>query len=98
MFSLINSAICSEEGLSSIFDEWIYNLPDRASYIQHYVQVFGQDSLNRYQAKSYFSAPANYGTAFDSGWDAKGLALGLGVDMDGLERLIAEKGDLIHVE
>jgi glutaconate CoA-transferase subunit A len=98
MFSLINSAICSEEGLSSIFDEWIYNLPDRASYIQHYVQVFGQDSLNRYRAKSYFSAPANYGAAFDSGWDANGLALGLGVDMDGLERLIAEKGDLIHVE
>jgi glutaconate CoA-transferase, subunit A len=98
MFSLINSAICSEEGLGSILDEWIYKLPDRASYIQHYVQVFGQESLDRYRAKSYYSAPANYGAAFDSGWDMNGLALGLGVDMAGLEQLIAAKGDLVHVE
>jgi len=98
MFSLINSAICSEEGLSSLFEEWIYNLPDRASYIQHYVQVFGQESLNRYRARSYYSAPANYGAAFDSGWDTNGLALGLGVDMAGLEQLIAQRGDLVHVE
>jgi glutaconate CoA-transferase subunit A len=98
MYSLIIKNICSEDGLKAMFDEWIYNLPDRASYIQHYVQVFGQDSLDRYRARSYYSAPANYGIAFESGWDTNGLALGLGVDMAGLERLIAEKGDLVHVE
>src|SRR5450759_3247056 len=77
MYSLIIKNICSEDGLKAMFDEWIYNLPDRASYIQHYVQVFGQDSLDRYRARSYYSAPANYGIAFESGWDTNGLALGL---------------------
>ena len=98
MHGLIVKNIRSEAGLSAMFDEWIFNLPDRAAYIQHYVQVFGQASLNRYRTKSYFSAPANYGIAFESGWDTNGLALGLGVDMEGLERLIEENGDLIHVE
>ena len=98
MYSVINGAICSEAGLKSMFDEWIYNLPDRASYIQHYVQVFGQNALDRYRAKSYYAAPANYGVAFESGWDTNGLALELGVDMAGLEQLITEKGDLVHVE
>jgi glutaconate CoA-transferase subunit A len=98
MFSLINEAISTEEGLRSIFDEWIYNLPDRPAYIQHYVEVFGQDMFDRYRAKSYYSAPANYGVAFESGWDANGLSLELGVDMQGLERLIEEKGELVDVE
>lgn len=98
MISLISQAIASEAGLASIFDEWVYGLPDRAAYIQHYVSVFGQQSLNRYNAKSYYSAPANYGIAFESGWDAKGMALKLGVDMKGLEQLIEEKGELVHVD
>jgi glutaconate CoA-transferase, subunit A len=97
MLSLIVGAMCSQEGLKSLFDEWIFKLPDRSSYIQHYVQVFGQASLDRYRTKSYFSAPANYGIAFESGWDTNGLSVDLGVDMAGLERLIAEKGDLVDV-
>ena len=98
MQNLFIKHICSEGGLSTMFKEWIYNLPDRDAYIQHYVEVFGQESLNRYRARSYYSAPANYGIAFDSGWDSNGKALSLGVDMDGLERLIAEKGDIVDVD
>ena len=98
MYSVINTAMKSEEGLGSMFDEWIYNLPDRAAYIRHYVEVFGLDMLNRYRAKSYFSAPANYGVAFESGWDTNGLSLDLGVDMEGLEKLIEEKGELVDVD
>ena len=98
MLQLMIKNICSEGGLKSMFDEWVYNLPDRASYMQHYVQVFGQDSLNRYRARSYYSAPANYGIAFDSGWDSNGSALTLGVNMEELEKLIAEKGDIVCVD
>lgn len=98
MVNLINEAIASEDGLASLFDEWVYGLPDRAAYIQHYVAVFGQHSLNRYTAKSYYSAPANYGIAFESGWDQSGLALKLGVDMKGLEQLIEAKGELVNVD
>ncbi len=98
MYILINDAISSEAGLASIFDEWIYSLPDRAAYIRHYVEVFGMDLLTRYNAKSYYSAPANYGVAFESGWGNDGLCLDLGVDMDGLERLIEERGELVDVK
>ena len=97
MHGLIVKNIRSEAGLSGMFGEWIFSLPDRAAYIRHYVQVFGQASLDRYRTKSYFSAPANYGIAFDSGWDTNGRALGLGVDMEELEKLIEERGDLVHV-
>jgi glutaconate CoA-transferase, subunit A len=98
MHGLIVKNICSEAGLSGMFDEWIYSLPDRAAYIQHYVQVFGQNSLDRYRAKSYYSAPANYGIAFESDWDTNDLSLKLGVDMKEFERLIEEKGDLVNVK
>jgi len=98
MLSLMTSAFSSDAGLASMFDEWVYGLPDRAAYIQHYVAVFGQRSLNRYVTKSYYSAPANYGVAFESGWDENGLALKLGVDMKGLEQLIVERGELVDVK
>ena len=98
MYSLINSAFSCEEGLRSMFDEWIYGLPDRNAYMRHYIEVFGQETMNRYRARSYYSAPADYGVAFESAWDANELSVDLGVDMEGLEKLIEEKGELVHVE
>src|SRR5450759_2784845 len=98
MYSLINSAFSCEEGLRSMFDEWIYGLPDRNAYMRHYIEVFGQETLNLYRARSYYSAPADYGVAFESGWDASDRSLDLGVDMEGPEKLIEEKGELVHVE
>ncbi len=97
MFNLFLNATCSENGLGTIFDEWIYGLPDRSAYIRHYIEVFGRESLERYLARPFYSAPANYGVAFDSGWNAAGVSLDLGVDRDGLERLIKEKGELVNV-
>ncbi len=98
MSSLITSSYTKEEGLKTLFDEWVYGLPDRSAYMDHYIKVFGQVSLDRIRAKPYYSAPANYGIAFDSGWDANGLAWELGVDMEGLERLIEQKGEIVDVD
>lgn len=98
MSSLITSSYAKEEGLKTLLDEWVYGLPDRSAYMDHYIKVFGQASLDRVRAKSYYSAPANYGIAFESGWDANGLALELGVDMEGLERLIEQKGEIVDVD
>lgn len=98
MFSLVNQAFKKENGLEEFFNEWVYALPDRAAYIQHYVKIFGQKMLNRYQARSFYSAPANYGIPFQSGWDINGVSNDLGVDMDGLERLIEEKGEVVDVK
>lgn len=98
MGSLILKAYEHEEGLRSIFEEWIFGLPDRNAYIQRYIQRFGQEALNRIRARSYYSAPANYGIAFESGWDPNGRAWELGVDMTGLEQLIEAKGEIVDVD
>ena len=98
MLSLYLKAYATEEGLTAIFDEWVYGLPDRRAYMEHYIKVFGMAALDRMRAKSYYSAPANYGIAFESGWDPYGRAWELGVDMEGLERLIEEKGEIVDVE
>ena len=66
--------------------------------MKHYVEVFGQAMLNRYQARSYPSAPADYGIPFQSGWDINGISNDLGVDMEGLEKLIEAKGELVDVK
>ncbi len=97
MISFYLKSYASEEGLRAVFDEWIYALPDRVAYMNHYIKVFGQDCLDRIQAKSYYSAPANYGIAYESGWDTNGRAWELGVDMEGLERLVEEKGEIVDV-
>ncbi len=98
MGSLILKSYDHEDGLKSIFDEWVYGLPDRNAYIQHYVQLFGQEALHRIRARAYYSAPANYVIAFESGWDPNGRACELGVDMAGLERLIEEKGEIVDAD
>ncbi len=97
MFSLLNQAFKKNGGMDAFFDEWIYSLPDRNAYIKHYVEIFGQSMLNRYNARAYYSAPANYGIPFQSGWDHNGISHDLGVDMEGLEKLIEEKGELADV-
>jgi glutaconate CoA-transferase subunit A len=81
-----------------MFDEWIFNLEDRADYMRHYDEVFGMDMLTLYNAKSYFSAPANYGVAFESAWDVNGVSLDLGVNMQELEKLIEERGEPVDVK
>ena len=98
MLSRLKEGFSSEELLGSMMDEWVYQPADRAEYIKHYIQIFGYDTLNRFKAKSYYSAPANYGVAFESGWDIHGQSISFGVDMAGLEKLIAEQGEIINVK
>jgi glutaconate CoA-transferase subunit A len=98
MSSLILSSYEKDEGVKALFDEWVYSLPDRTAYLDHYVKVFGQASLDRIRAKPYYSAPANYGIAFESAGDPNGRAWELGVDMEELEGLIEEKGEIVSVD
>lgn len=98
MIGLMTEALSFEEKLSSMMDEWIYQLPDRHAYIRHYIDLFGQATLFRFRARSYYSAPANYGIAFESDWDTYGKSITLGVDMEGLEKLISEEGEIVNVK
>lgn len=94
-YNLFKGAAATEEGLQAWLDEWVYGCPDRAAYLDHYVSLFGIDMLEDLRAKDYFSAPANYGSAFTSAWNHDGTARGLGVTLEELESIMSERG-LFH--
>jgi len=89
---LFSSAAATAEGLAAWMDEWVYNCPTRASYINHYIQRFGSEALDELRAKPFYSAPANYGAAFDSHWDRDGRERSMGVTLPELEKILKERG------
>jgi glutaconate CoA-transferase, subunit A len=92
MFGLFSSAAASADGLKAWMDEWVYNCPDRTSYLDHYIMKFGSDALQELRAKPFYSAPANYGSAFSSRWDQEGKERSMGVTREQLENLLKERG------
>jgi glutaconate CoA-transferase, subunit A len=89
---LFSSAAASADGLKAWMAEWIYECPNRAAYIDHYIQKFGSGALDELRAKPYYSTPANYGSAFTSHWDRNGRERSLGVTLPQLEQLLQERG------
>jgi glutaconate CoA-transferase subunit A len=95
MYGLFMVAAATGEGMKEWMEEWVYECPDRDAYLTRYIQRFGVDLLNNLKAKPYYSAPANYGSAFTSSWNDKGEERIMGVTLEELERIIQEKG-LFH--
>lgn len=89
---LFASAAASEDGLKAWMDEWVYGCPDRAVYIDHYIQRFGSAALKALRAKPFYSAPANYGAAFLSRWDHQGRERNLGITREEMELILRERG------
>jgi len=48
--------------------------------------------LNAIRAKSYFSAPANYGSAFTSCWDNNERERTMGITLEEMEKILEERG------
>lgn len=96
MLGIISYFNAIEGGLKQLMNEWVYNLPDRASYIQHYIENFGKPVLDSYKAKPYYSAPTNYGIGTHSLWDDAGRNISMNVNLEDMDRLIIEKGDLVN--
>lgn len=89
---LFTSAAASADGLADWMDEWVYGCPDRASYINHYIQRFGSEALDELRARPFYSAPANYGAAFSSHWDRQGRERSMGITLAELEKILKERG------
>ncbi len=97
-WSLADMANKTEEGFMAWMDEWVYGVEDRASYIERYVRKFGKKSLDALMARPYYSAPADYGAAFDSMWDEEGKMRYWGKTRQEIENILEERGFLIDVE
>ena len=90
--SVFTSAAASADGLAAWMKEWVFDCPDRAAYISHYIHKFGIETLDELRARPFYSAPANYGAAFSSHWDRHGRERSMGVTLTELEQLLKERG------
>jgi len=57
---LYQQASNTVEGLEAFLKEWVYDLPDRAAYLQHYIDRFGYARFRSLQAKFDYGYPVSY--------------------------------------
>ena len=91
-YGMFTNANTTGDGARAWLDEWVYGCPDREAYIDHYSARYGIGMLDRLRAKAYYSAPANYGAAFTSVWDESGKNHLLGLTLQEIETVMAERG------
>ncbi len=92
--AILVGGLLKEDGGKAMLDEWIYECADHDAYMQHYITAIGLKNLNALKARSYYSAPANYGSAFTSVWDEEGKERTMGITLTELEQIMKEKGVL----
>lgn len=91
MFMMANA---TADGAKAWMDEWVYGCDDHGAYLEKYVEKFGMEMLDKIRAKAFYSAPANYGSAFSSSWDERGKERAMGVTLEEMEQLMKERGML----
>ncbi len=94
MYGLFMAADGTADGLKAWLDEWVYGCPNHEAYINHYIQKFGSKCLDGIRAKAFYSAPANYGSAFTSRWDTEGRERNMGLTLAEFEHTLKERGKL----
>ncbi len=57
---LYKEASGTEEGFQAFLKEWVYDIPDRAAYIQHFIDRFGYAGYKKLQAKFDYGYPVSY--------------------------------------
>lgn len=83
------------DGLKAWMDEWVYGCPDHQAYLDHYIAMLGMESLDALRAKAFYSAPANYGSAFTSCWDYQGKERCMGITLEEMEAIM-EQRKMLH--
>jgi glutaconate CoA-transferase subunit A len=94
MYGLFMMADGTADGLKAWMDEWVFGCENRAAYIDHYIQKFGSSTLDSIKAKPFYSAPADYGSAFNSRWDNEGKERNMGLTLEELEKTLIERGKM----
>jgi glutaconate CoA-transferase, subunit A len=94
MYAMFSRADTTADGIKAWLDEWCFGCKDRATYLDHYISKFGIGALNAIKAKPFYSAPANYGSAYTSPWDENNKHRALGVTIEEFEAKLKEGGRL----
>lgn len=91
-YGMFTKANARAETAAAWMNEWVYGCPDRGAYIDRYCKKFGSRMLDRLRAKAFYSAPANYGAAFTSVWDEHGRNRIMGLTLEQIQQVMAERG------
>lgn len=92
MYAMFFLSDMTGDGLKAWMDEWVYGCIDRHAYLDHYMVKHGAEMLDAIRAKSYFSAPANYGAAYTSCWDNDNLERTMGITFEEMEKILEDRG------
>jgi len=92
--AITGAALLKVNTTAAFLDEWIYGCKDHNDYIKHYIQHYGVDVLDAIKARAFYSAPANYGSAFSSAWDNRNLERTLRITLEEMEQFMKDKGVL----
>jgi glutaconate CoA-transferase subunit A len=57
---LYQQASNTVEGFNGFLKEWVYDIPDRTAYIQHFIERFGYGAFRKLQADFDYSYPVSY--------------------------------------
>ena len=93
-YGMFMKANATDEGAKAWMEEWVYGCSDWEAYLDHYARKFGTGVLSKLRAKAFYSAPANYGSAFTSVWDENGRERTMGVTLEEMEKILKERGML----
>ncbi len=83
------------ESLRAFMDEWVYGVEDRGEYIEHYVERFGFEALQKLRAKTRMSESVNFGAPWEGGWQ-NGYNEYLDVNWDEFESVLKESGGVVR--
>ena len=86
----------AKESMDAWMDEWIFGMTDRQEYIQHYRELYGDETLDALKAQPLPSTPADYGFTFSRPWDSQGYSRQLDMNMAEFTDMLKEKGVLIN--
>jgi glutaconate CoA-transferase, subunit A len=91
-YALFRQAATNRAGLKQWLANWVFNCRNRQDYIDRYIEKVGSQTLEKLKAKPYFSAPADYGSAYTSTWDVDGKDRALRMTPEEIETYLEEKG------
>ncbi len=92
--ALYFASVNDPAAMKAWMNEWIYGMPGRNEYLEHYRAKFGRESLEAIRARPLESVPADYGYSFAPNWDETGYSEKFGIHLDELVRFMEEKGIL----
>ena len=77
-------------------EEWVYDVKDRAEYIEHYVDKYGQDALNRLRVRHLYGAPVDYGSPQRGYWEDGNYSSWIDMTKEQFLKFMEEKVPLVE--